>query len=235
MIGSIIHLLWKRLVSTYYARAIHSCEEVDEGNVPPRQLVPMAHSKALDVGCGKGWLLSFFDEAVGIDVNFGKLKMRKPGTDVILGDAAFLPFRSHNFEVVTFLAVIEHLNNGNDLLALREISRVLRAKGKLFMSAPPFSALRFLDPYMYLGEHHRYYAPKDLIRMLHAAGFSIETIELQNLGLLRTLLWFLTRPSSWLATFTGSRKLMRVLLYITRGDPYTFPGEVRLLAMKDHM
>jgi ubiquinone/menaquinone biosynthesis C-methylase UbiE len=83
----------------------------------------------LDVGCGTGAnleLLSQFGEAEGVDVSSEALAFcRARGLQSVReGEAEKLPYEDNNFDLVTGLDVVEHLDD--DLAGLREMRRVLR-------------------------------------------------------------------------------------------------------------
>jgi SAM-dependent methyltransferase len=79
--------------------------------------------RVLDLGCGRGNKRECFEflgcDYVGIDP-FGSFAD-------INGDAHFLPFRDHQFDVVFSYAVFEHLYN--PFAAISEVRRVLKPDG----------------------------------------------------------------------------------------------------------
>lgn len=85
-----------------------------------------------------------------------------------------LPFPDKSFDVVTFWAVIEHIPIGYELASLKEMRRVLKPNGYLFMSTMNkqiFSDI--LDPaYWLVG--HRHYTKYQLTEMLKDAEFKTE-------------------------------------------------------------
>jgi 2-polyprenyl-3-methyl-5-hydroxy-6-metoxy-1,4-benzoquinol methylase len=106
-----------------------------------------AGCRVLDVGCGNGahalWAASRQASVVGIDYNWLHLKTgRILGAEQKRNNLVFLygsveqrfPFRDQCFDRVLLLDVIEHLYGRVEVL--REINRVLRPGGMLFLSAP---------------------------------------------------------------------------------------------------
>ena len=88
----------------------------------------------LDIGCG--WDAKFLRsiepyvyEAVGIDFKAPELNSDKIKTigALILDE---LPFKDSHFDIVTMLAVLEHISN--PLIIAKEINRVLRLGGYWF-------------------------------------------------------------------------------------------------------
>ncbi len=92
---------------------------------------------ALDVGCGAGLslvrLMGFREvsRVVGLEPDAGALRLarRHRGFEVFPGSALELPFKDENFDVVTCFDVLQHLPEGGDVQAAREIARVLRPGG----------------------------------------------------------------------------------------------------------
>src|SRR2546422_11749054 len=98
-------------------------------------------SKILDAGCGPGVMAGKLMErgyAVwGID--FAEPMIRKArelcGSDQFgVGDVEHIPFPDNTFDVVVSLGVIEYLES--DEQALREIRRVLKARGRAGVGIP---------------------------------------------------------------------------------------------------
>ncbi|MEJ2596695.1 MAG: class I SAM-dependent methyltransferase [Anaerolineales bacterium] len=106
------------------------------------RFIPVAHrdGRILDVGCGSSpYFLShtFFKEKFAIE----QQSPRSPHTDINwyshdLNIDPSLPFESNYFNVVTMLAVIEHLNPENVVNLFRETNRVLCPGGLVFVTTP---------------------------------------------------------------------------------------------------
>src|SRR5436853_3753142 len=93
--------------------------------------------QALDLGCGAGLNLdhlSQYAEPVGTDFSEEALRFcRARGHKRLCkADAAQLPFRDKQFDLITALAVIEHLDS--DVTALKELQRTLKPGGLLIIS-----------------------------------------------------------------------------------------------------
>jgi ubiquinone/menaquinone biosynthesis C-methylase UbiE len=100
------------------------------------------NGKLLDVGCGTGETMvyvkrNFKDwEVNGVDVsreavNFAK---KRGFTEVFLGKADRLPFKSNQFDAILLLDVIEHLDNS--VSSILEMKRVLKPGGKILITCP---------------------------------------------------------------------------------------------------
>jgi ubiquinone/menaquinone biosynthesis C-methylase UbiE len=55
---------------------------------------------------------------------------------IIVSDARKINFPDSSFDAVSCISVIEHIPNNGDLLAIKEIARVLKPKGRAFISVP---------------------------------------------------------------------------------------------------
>ena len=93
-----------------------------------------AGNRILDVGCGKGYLLHEFAQAVpgievrGIDVSRYALEHAHPDAAAFLdaGDAAALPYEAASFDFVVSLGALHNLGVADLFSALGEIERVGR-------------------------------------------------------------------------------------------------------------
>ncbi len=85
-----------------------------------------------------------------------------------------LPFPDHTFDKVLYLEVMEHLPRGTEVLALREIRRVLRPGGMLVMSTPNWHVLACASDPAYWLRDHRHYRKKHVVAMLGTNGFHVD-------------------------------------------------------------
>src|SRR5215213_2003871 len=111
-----------------------------------------AGQRLLDLGCGTGTLAIMLRQMqtggliAGIDVDGemllkADLKAQHAHTALALaqGHAELLPLASGSFDAVVSSLVLHHLNQSQKLAALREVQRVLRPGGMLFIAdfGPP--------------------------------------------------------------------------------------------------
>ncbi len=101
--------------------------------------------RLLDLGCGTYPLtltLTRFGEKYGLDRNFPPevvAGFQDQGIFLMSHDlehAESLPFESQFFDVVTMLAVVEHLDRPVLARICREVSRVLRPGGRFIVTTP---------------------------------------------------------------------------------------------------
>ena len=137
--------------------------------------------RVLDVGCGRGALLSAFAdrglEAHGVEMSEAAVEGTDPRARVRIAwrlrDAAYA---GGSFRRVVFWHVLEHLRDPED--ALLEVRRILADDGQLHVAVPNFSSLQarwagpawfHLDP-----PRHLWHFPLSaLVRLLESRGFRV--------------------------------------------------------------
>src|SRR5438552_1430002 len=146
-----------------------------------RELGPR-RPRLLDVGCGTGanlQMLAEFGVAEGVDVSAEALDFcRARGLGAVRqGAAESLPYEDAQFDLVTGLDVVEHLDD--DVAGLREMFRVLRPGGRALLFVPAFMFLWGVQDD--ISHHRRRYTLEDLQRDLRAAGFKVERATYANI------------------------------------------------------
>ncbi len=142
----------------------------------------------LDVGCGLGWFLSYSKKLglksyTGIDVDKTSLKhAREYAKDMSnysfrKGSGTKLPFTDNTFDVAVAWEVVEHIPSNTEIFFFKEINRVLKPGGHLYLSTPLNTvASKFTDPAWYiLG--HRHYSEKQMIKFLLNSNFSLHRLK----------------------------------------------------------
>jgi len=137
----------------------------------------------LDVGCAHGHMLRAAEDlgltATGVDISEYAVRFcSELGFSAKHGKLERLPFADGAFQIVMMRHVLEHTKAPRE--ALREIRRVLRPGGGLFIAVPHAGYLkarvnpagyRFYRPEFHGREHYVYYTPRTLTRLLKEESF----------------------------------------------------------------
>lgn len=100
--------------------------------------------EVLDLACGVGYGCEILKDAgaksvTGLDlskdaIDYAKRKYSQPGVKFVRGDAIASDLQSNKFDVVSCFEFIEHIDEQDK--ALKEIKRILKDNGILFISTP---------------------------------------------------------------------------------------------------
>jgi len=135
----------------------------------------------LDIGCGLGWLeYCLADESkkiIGIDLDKENIKtgmkyVKRKNVSFKVADALKLPIKTRTKDIVVSSEILEHLPKGSEAIFFREVNRVLKNGGFLYLTTPfdNFWAKVF-DPAWWL-INHRHYSYKKLVKMARENGLS---------------------------------------------------------------
>jgi len=132
-------------------------------------------SRALEAGCGTGYLSHLLQHERGLPVipmDFsaeGLHYARGMGVDhLVQSDIRRLPFRSEVFDLVLSIDVLAHMPGGEEYAAAREFSRVLAPGGLLVVRASALDILRSRHS-DYVLERQRF-TRKRLLGLMASAG-----------------------------------------------------------------
>ena len=148
----------------------------------------------VDLGCGHaGSLLRAYSGTIARGIGFDVTVGPPPAANVELHAQQVdtpLPLADGSVDVVSCLAVIEHVERPDVLVA--EAQRILRPGGVLVVTTPAAQAkpilelisvrLRLIDPTEIL-DHKRYYRPVTLRKELEGGGFADVEVRRFELGL----------------------------------------------------
>jgi SAM-dependent methyltransferase len=153
-----------------------------------RSLAGKKQVKALDVGCGAGYLLAYLKrysldgETVGLDNSVYALKFSRGRGAHLLTQASAVepPFVSNSFDLIICIDTIQHLSPaGADQTAIDDFARLLRPGGVVYLrtnSALGHAPLKGVDPNLY-----RRYRRPELVAMLTKAGLEVQRASYTNL------------------------------------------------------
>jgi len=150
--------------------------------------------RLLDIGCGwEARLLRsvepYVREGVGIDFKAPELDHPKLRTIAMTLEDR-LPFADASFDVVTLLAVLEHLSQPRRVL--EEVARVLRPGGQVVITVPSKAAkpvLEFLAFRLHvvseaeIRDHKRYYDRAALLELFASSGLRVDRHAYFQLGM----------------------------------------------------
>lgn len=131
----------------------------------------------LDIGCGNGHLLKdsyrYVKNAVGIE----KFEYSKAKFNNILNIDIFEnTFEDNSFDIITFLDVMEHIENENRFL--QEVKRLIKLDGTIIITVPAYQWL-FSNSNIFYG-HYRRYNSKRLRFILENNGLEIKKLSYMN-------------------------------------------------------
>lgn len=130
--------------------------------------------KIIDVGCGFGANLSIlnqFGNVVGVDISLDTLRSisQRPALGLVQARADALPFRANSFDLVALLAVIEHVEQDDCVVA--ESYRVSNRGAIQILLTSAFMLL--WSHHDAANKHYRRYRAACLDRLQQAAGWHV--------------------------------------------------------------
>ena len=139
--------------------------------------------RILDVGCGTSKILAALPQAIGLDINFNKLRFNLSlGNKLVNVDIKNICFKDAYFDVVICSEVIEHLKQEDCIF--QELKRVLKREGVLILGTPDYSTFSWnliewlykkIIPGGYADEHISHYNKRELVQRLENMGFKLES------------------------------------------------------------
>lgn len=173
----------------------------------------------LDVGCGSGQTIDWFTRtfanwrALGVDLaSEGVSAARRLGCNAVLGSALSLPYADASVDLVITLDVLQHLPlGGGDLVAMREMRRVLSPRGLLLIRTNAQAFPRIGDDQQY--NFHKY-ETGELRAKLQSAGF-----EVLRLGRVNALLGLAEIPRELRAARANGKSNYRGILAAPMREP----------------
>ena len=127
---------------------------------------PYMNGLLLDVGCGIGEILEYYNNSIGVDINSECVKFCKnKGLDSRVMEEDKLPFDNEKFDTLTFENVLEHIKNPNKII--KEIYRVMKYQAHILISVPGIKGFHN-DP-----DHKQHYDKKKLNELFKMNNFQL--------------------------------------------------------------
>jgi SAM-dependent methyltransferase len=134
----------------YFLKNCGGYKDYLHGEIPQRHMKALQYLRVnrgeviLDIGCGRGELLSACDKkgaiAIGIDYSPAAVKISRGDKDahvaVIQASATALPFRDGIFDKIIMLDIVEHLAPDDLLKCLQDARRLLKHGGHILIHTP---------------------------------------------------------------------------------------------------
>ncbi|QDU69063.1 class I SAM-dependent methyltransferase [Engelhardtia mirabilis] len=146
--------------------------------------------RVLDLGCGMGGFLEGLSELGGevfpSDISIESLdRCRERGfPDGVASSGYSLPYRDASFDLVCMFDAIEHIPD--DERVMREVARVLKPGGRIFVSVPAYQFLYANNDRV--AQHERRYTRGRLARVFRQAGLTVERNTHSNIFLFPVIL-----------------------------------------------
>src|SRR3989344_2067290 len=150
----------------------------------------------LDIGCGLRAIFlkeTKFTNKIGIETDEGNFVSVPDNIKLIKGDVtkSSLPIKDNSVDVVTCIALIEHIDDDKIPYLLGEIRRVLKENGKFIMTAPMHKTEKVikllanlrLTSQEEMEEHKCTYNPNKIINLLKDLNFKNINLGYFELGL----------------------------------------------------
>jgi len=161
---------------------------------------PKKDDKILDIGCGTGKLLSRMSrrgigslgKLVGVDISENMIQVAKKKTEdnieYLVCNSSDLPFRDNYFDIVVNSVSFHHYFEQEK--TLKEMNRVLKTQGKLYLADHSFSYppgfVYIMGPFLRILEGPiKINRRGKMKRMLKDSGFSV--LSARNLAIIETL------------------------------------------------
>jgi ubiquinone/menaquinone biosynthesis C-methylase UbiE len=141
-----------------------------------------------DLGCGNGSILEALSPEIkeGHGIDKESFDSEKGNLRFVRGDITKpLPFKNEQFDVILFLAALEHLESPDSIF--NEAGRILKKKGLFVLTTPSPSSKPLLEFLAFklgaissreIKEHRHYYSKQELIDLFKKYNF--ETIKLKQ-------------------------------------------------------
>ena len=196
------------------------------------QELHIAKGKLLDIGAGRGEVLRVAREngwsVIGIETSptFADYAARYSGAQIIQAPLNECDFQANSFDAIVLGAVLEHLYNPDE--TIKEIARILKPGGALFVDVPNEQGLYFI-----LGNYYQKFRRRDWVVNLaptfppyHVFGFGPQSLrKLLAKHSLRPAIWYVFSVRSLLSRRPGlmgfvEQQATKLVTVLTKNNRY---------------
>jgi SAM-dependent methyltransferase len=154
-------------------------------------LASRPNPRILDCGCGTGAnlvLLARFGRAAGFDLSWRGLELAQQygRPPVAQASVTRIPFADATFDLVTAFDVLYSLTEADEIVAVREMFRVLKPGGAIIVNVAALRLLR--GNHSIFGDERRRSTRRRLRGLLSNAGFDIRRLTYTNASLFPLIL-----------------------------------------------
>lgn len=138
----------------------------------PQILMEKKYNRIIDISAGIGIVAKRIKELYGCtvianDISVESLRsLRKLNLDTTSFDLddskSIFPFEDESFDAVISLATLEHIIDIDH--HMKEINRILKPGGDLFISVPNYSGIHFVIPFVFKGKTFHDFTKGDLMK-----------------------------------------------------------------------
>jgi SAM-dependent methyltransferase len=178
-------------IELYDKQGMQLAEEL-KAKIPP-------DSAVLDFGCGMGrpekFLSSYCKEIYGVDISWGMLRLarrrHKNIQNVHFVKSAktdLSAFQDSTFDFVFSEAVFQHMDKEHVILILKELYRICKSEGRVYLHFPNLLCPYNLDDFIrsslgsktLIPTRMRYWLPQEVQQIMEALGFEIISLEVKS-------------------------------------------------------
>jgi SAM-dependent methyltransferase len=140
-----------------------------------KDMITNPDMKILNVGAATGAtseMLSKYGKVTSLEYDefCCKFLKEKTGIEAINASLTELPFENNSYDMICAFDVIEHIEDDNK--AIEEIYRVLKPKGKYFLTVPAFQSL--WSNHDVVNHHYRRYKRKPFNKLIENTNLKID-------------------------------------------------------------
>lgn len=146
--------------------------------------------KHLDIGCGPGTFISLLKKtkSIGIDISKNQIFYAKKNYENRYKSFRTyknkIPLKNNSIDTISLIELIEHLEDKDLALLMKECKRVLKKNGKIIFTTPNYFSLwpileiilNFVSPFSYKHQHINKFNKKKLIIFLKSHNLKIDKI-----------------------------------------------------------